>query len=284
MDYFRLQLGGGTIDVDIEPGKLAVTHEQLKDWVTWAAKSIVAYYGRFPVDHLTIHIERFEGDGVRGGHTFGRDDGGRIRIDVGDQTTLAGLHEDWMMTHEMVHLSFPSVPGDHHWIEEGIATYVEPVARLRAGYLTESQVWGDVARDMWQGLPQPGDQGLDHTHTWGRTYWGGAMFCLLADVEIRKRTHEQKGLEHALRAILNDGGNIAQDWDLERAFKAGDQATGVPVLEELYHKMKDQPMNVDLDELWRNLGIERKNEVTTCSNSAPLASVREAISFGKTGQ
>jgi hypothetical protein len=37
---------------------------------------------------------------------------------------------------------------------------------------------------MPQGEPQRGDRGLDGTHTWGRTYWGGAMFCLLTDVEI----------------------------------------------------------------------------------------------------
>jgi len=28
------------------------------------------------------------------------------------------------------------------------------------------------------------DRGLDHTHTWGRTYWGGALFCLPRRVEI----------------------------------------------------------------------------------------------------
>src|SRR5262249_23548323 len=149
------------------------------------------------------------------------EDGGMIRIDVGDGTTLADLHEDWMMTHEMVHLTFPSVPGDHHWIEEGTATYVEPIARIRAGYLTEPQVWGDVARDMWQGLPERGDRGLDNTDTWGRTYWGGAMFCLLADVEIHKRTHNQKGLQTALRGILEAGGNITEDWDIEKVLKVG---------------------------------------------------------------
>ena len=41
------------------------------------------------------------------------------------------------------------------------------------------------------GLPEPGDEGLDYTHTWGRTYWGGATFCLLADVRIRRETHNR---------------------------------------------------------------------------------------------
>lgn len=40
------------------------------------------------------------------------------------------------MTHEMVHLAFPSVPDQHHWIEEGLATYVEPIARARASEIS----------------------------------------------------------------------------------------------------------------------------------------------------
>src|SRR5205823_14815394 len=61
---------------------------------------------------------------------------------------------------------FPLGRGNHHWIEEGIATYVEPIARIRAGYLAPRRMWVDLVRDMPQGLPQKGDRGLDRTHTW----------------------------------------------------------------------------------------------------------------------
>jgi len=30
---------------------------------------------------------------------------------------------------------------EHHWIEEGISTYVEPVARARTGGMTVAEVW-----------------------------------------------------------------------------------------------------------------------------------------------
>jgi hypothetical protein len=109
-----------------------------------------------------------------------------------------------MMTHELVHLAFPDVAEDHHWIEEGIATYVEPIARVQIGDLTPERIWTDMLRDMPKGEPQPFDQGLDHTHTWGRTYWGGALFCLLADVRIRQETNNRTGLQDALRGIRKD--------------------------------------------------------------------------------
>jgi hypothetical protein len=273
-------IGNSRIDVNIEPGSMQLTKEDLLKWVHWAAESVTAYYGRFPVPQLLLRIVPSDGRGVRGGKTFGRENGGFITIHVGKDTIFAGLAKDWMLTHEMVHLSFPSVADDHHWIEEGIATYIEPIARIQAQHFDANQMWFEVVRDLHQGLPAAGDEGLDHTHTWGRTYWGGALFCLLADVEIHRETANKKGLEDALRGILNAGGNISQDWPLEKAFKIGDEATGVPVLQNLYAKMKDQPYNVDLPALWIQLGIERDGDKVTFNDSAPLAKTREAITYG----
>src|ERR1700691_4058468 len=87
---------------------------------------------------------------------------------------------------------------------------------------------------------------LDNTHTWGRTYWGGALFCLMADIEIHQRTNNRYGLQDALRGIVRAGGNMEHDWPLVRALKAGDEATGVPVLIELYDQMKATPITPDL--------------------------------------
>ena len=92
------------------------------------------------------------------------------------------------MTHELIHMAFPSVRRRHHWIEEGLATYVEPIARAQAGTLSAERVWADLMRDLPRGEPGPGDGGLDDTDSWGRTYWGGALFCLVADVRFLERT------------------------------------------------------------------------------------------------
>jgi hypothetical protein len=145
-------------------------------------------------------------------------------------------------------------------------------------------MWTDLARDMQKGVPRPEDKGLDHTHNWASTYWGGALFCFLADVRIREQTHNKKGLQDALRGILNAGGDIRYDWKLEEAFKAGDQATGVPVLSELYGKMKDQPMPVDLATMWKQLGIESDGNAVHLNDDAPLAAIRRAITSPDTAK
>jgi hypothetical protein len=214
--------------------------------------------------------------------TFLRSEG-FTRVSVGPQTTAADLKKDWVLTHEMIHLAFPSMAESHHWIEEGIATYVEPVARVQAGQLPAAEMWRDLVRDMPQGEPRPGDRGLDHTHTWGRTYWGGALFCLLADVEIREQTGNRMGLQDALRAILRQGGMIAEDWPIERALAVGDKATGTHVLENLYGQMRDQPFPVDLPSLWNRLGVQSEpNGAMEFAANAPLAQVREAITHPAT--
>ena len=130
---------------------------------------------------------------------------------------------------------------------------------------------------MAQGLPKSGDRGLDFTHTWGRTYWGGALYCLLADIEIRKRTGNRLGLENATRGILKAGGSIEVEWPLARALQVADQAVGVPVLEELYDQMKATPVTPDLHQIWKELGVDRQAGKVVLDDSAPLAPIRRAI-------
>lgn len=273
-------IGSSRIDVVIEKGSLAISNSEMLQWIQAASDSVVAYYGRFPIPRVLLRVIPGRGKGVRGGKTFSEEEEGLIRIHVGSTTTTADLASDWMLTHEMIHLAFPSMDDSHHWIEEGISTYVEPIARVRAKHLDAARMWADVVRDLPQGLPAAGDEGLDNTHTWGRTYWGGALFCFLADIEIHRQTHNQKGLEDALRGILAAGGDIRQSWDLQKALKIGDQATGVAVLVPLYEKMKDQPYKVDLAAIWKELGIEPDGGSIRFNDSAPLAKTRDAITYG----
>lgn len=271
-----LTVSGSHIDITVQDGPMKIPQADIIAWVQVAAESVAGYYGRFPVHHLLLRITPFSGRGIRNGMTFGMR-GGFIKIGLGSDTTKAELMDDWMLTHEMIHLAFPSVPDEQHWIEEGISTYVEPIARIRASHMKEEIMWADLIRDMPKGQPQAGDEGLDRTHTWGRTYWGGALFCFDADVEIRRKTQNKKGLQDALRGILDAGGNITQDWEVAKALRAADQATGTTVLNDLYNQMKDRPVTVDLQEKWKQLGIEWDGATVHLRDDAPEASIRRAI-------
>lgn len=267
--------GGGKIAVSFR-GDFDLSRAELLGWVERCARSVACYFGRFPVPQARVLIAAGRRGGVSGGESFG-EHGAFTRIAVGGRASVKDLEDDWILTHEMVHFGFPSVEERHHWIEEGSATYVEPIARVQIGWLTPEKIWNDMVRDMPQGLPEAGDQGLDHTHTWGRTYWGGAIFCLLADVEIRKRTKNKKGLEDALRAINAAGGNIESEWPLERALEIGDRATRTRCLMDLYGQMAAKPVAADLPGLWKQLGVIRENDRVRFDDTAPLAKIRTAI-------
>jgi hypothetical protein len=239
---------------------------------------VTAYFGRFPVDHYRIAIEPVAGEAGVGNGTTWAFGGAHTRMMVGEHTTVAHLTHDWVMTHEMVHTAFPDQPDAHHWIEEGTATYIEPLARSWVGNYAPAQVWADLVDGLPKGLPQRGDHGLDHTPTWGRTYWGGALFCMLADVEIRERTHGQRGLVDAMRGILAAGGNDQVEWSIDHTLAIGDKAIGVPVLEELYKRLKDAPVTPDLEAMWRSLGVVIQGGKPVLDDHAPRAAIRKAIS------
>jgi hypothetical protein len=278
-DSTQLDIGGGSIHVNLAAGRSDLPGPRLYAWVTRAAQAVSVYFGNFPVTKADVFIRLAEGrDGVFGGFTFCPDSGVlTTRIRVGEHTTEEQLADDWTMTHEFVHFAFPSMSRNHHWIEEGLATYVEPIARAQAGQISAASVWMQLVEGLPQGQPGPGDEGLDHTHTWGRTYWGGALYCLLADVGIRRATANRNGLEDALRAILAAGGTMDQDWEIERALTVGDKATGTTVLTDLYLKMKDAPAPADLDALWRELGVSMRGREVKFHDDAPLAAIRRAI-------
>ncbi len=278
-DSAELDIGGATISISFDSKPTPAFRQLTLDWVTRAANAVSTYYLRFPVRHVGVAIHVTRGSAVGPGRASG-DGGPHIRVALGPSITASDLAEggnNWLMTHEMVHLALSGVEEQHHWIEEGLATYVEPIARVRAGELSAKQVWRDMVEGMPQGEPASGDRGLDHTPTWGRTYWGGAMFCLLADVEIRKKTLNRMGLENALRGIVAAGGTIDTEWGLARVLETGDQAIGVPVLAPMYDRMKADSSPVDLAALWRQLGVAERNGSVVFDDDAPLAEVRKAI-------
>ncbi|MEJ7727813.1 MAG: hypothetical protein WKG00_01215 [Polyangiaceae bacterium] len=272
----RLVFPGGAIDLVRLPGELQLDDAALARWVGDAARAVTGYYGRFPFPRALVMLRPTRGDRLGYARTLGNG-GATILAPLGRETRAGTLDDDWVMTHELVHLAFPNLARQHLWLEEGLATYVEPIARARTGQLSVERVWRGFARGMPNGMPGPDDLGLDRTPTWGRRYWGGAIFCLLADVEIRERTGGTRSLDDALRAIVAAGGNIAVRWPIADALAVGDRATGVPVLAGLYARMGTAPEPVDLTGLWKKLGVVVRGGRVSFDDAAPLAGIRRAI-------
>jgi hypothetical protein len=271
-----IDVPGGVVHVAFAPGEIALPRDRILDFVRTSAKAVSTYYGRFPVKAVKLLIVPVDGPRVRGGTTWGYR-GAAIRLMLGRDATEDDLRRDWVLVHEMTHLALPEMAQRYGWLSEGLAVYIEPVARVQAGDLTAKEIWQAMMRDMPKGLPQAGDEGLDNTDTWGRKYWGGAMFCLLADIEIRKATSNRLGLQDAMRGVIAAGGDVEVDWPIERILETADKAVGVDVLTRLHAQMGPKPVSPDLDAFWRDLGLRLQGGSVEFDDSAPLAAIRKAI-------
>jgi len=163
-----------------------------------------------------------------------------------------------VLTHEFLHLCVPTLDRRQAWFTEGLATYLEPLARAQRGLVRPEEVWAGFVKNMPEGLPKAGDRGLDHTPTWGRTYWGGALFCLVADLEIRKATAGRQSLADAVKALVKAGATKAVAMDLEPALRIADKGLEKPLLVALYRRWATEPVDVDLEALWTRLGVRRE--------------------------
>jgi hypothetical protein len=276
LDRTEISEGGAKISVGLVPDStFALDKQQLVAWVRRSARAVTMYYGKFPAPTARVLLMSADADSVTTGSTWGYR-GAATRVEVGNAADQAALDRDWVMVHEMIHMALPEVAQQHGWLSEGLAVYVESIARVQAGDLKPEFIWAEFARAMPKGQPKDGDQGLDNTPTWGRRYWGGAIFCLLADVELRKRSNNRIGLQTALRGI-NAIANHTDEWPIDKVLAAGDAATGLPVLAELYAKMRDEPSPAELDKLWRELGVTIEGRTAKLNDAAPLAAIRRAI-------
>lgn len=101
-------------------------------WVQRSAGAVAAYFGRFPVQQVDLLLLPTDGGGIRGSVTYAEPPM-LIRVRVSRQTRRTQFLENWILVHQMVHQAVPRIPDAQSWLHEGIATYVESVARGHAG-------------------------------------------------------------------------------------------------------------------------------------------------------
>ena len=249
----------------------------LQAWVERSARAVREFYGRFPVPHLELALIAENSAEVGNAVTRAESNGASIRLGLGKNASERALRNDWVLVHEMIHTALPSLPPAQRWLEGGLATYLEGVVRCRAGLRDPRMFWSDFTEMAPEGLAKADAGGLDGTVDWGRTYWGGATFCLLLDLAIRERSQDTKGLRTALVGVLDQVGDVRRGAQLAEILVAMDAAIGAPVASELHAAHGPRRSAVDLVGLWRDLGIEGFGRNTRFVDTARLAATRRAI-------
>jgi hypothetical protein len=252
---------------------------QLVEWVERSGRAVAEFWGGFPVEHSLLLLVPTEGRRP----TYGRVNGSggiSILVLVGTKAEPADLYQDWTLIHELLHLGSPYVRDTGAWLNEGIATFYEPIMRMRAGWKTREEVWQEWIEWMPNGLRAMGEVGLEDAQGSG-IYWGGALFLLLAEIEVRQRTNLALGIEDCLRDIRDAGGTTDARWSSFDFIRLCDATFGGVTVSNLMINHLGPGTPPDLDALWAELGVSMEDEgAIRFDDSAPLAAVRDAILSG----
>jgi predicted metalloprotease with PDZ domain len=277
----RVDVPGASLDVALLGAPLAMGDEAALHWVEAASSCVAGLFGRFPVTATVFVVPAQGADEVVFGRVLSMA-GASVALLFGSATSPASMHDDWVVVHELFHLGTPTFVGEGHWLEEGLATYYEPILRERAGWMSEADLWKHFVKEMPRGLRKDGEPpSLEDRDDIDSTYWGGALFALLADVDVLRETGGARSLDDVVRAVLAREGDATHTARVADFLRVGDESTGTRALTGAYARYAVGGQTVDLDALWRSLGIVvGEGGSVTLRDDAPLAPLRRAIAAG----
>ncbi len=282
------RVAGASLDIELLGRPLAMTDRGAVDWVRNGAACVGGLFGRFPVDATVFVVPVAGADEVVFGRVFSLA-GASVVLLFGSDTRAETAHDDWVVVHELFHLGTPSFVGEGHWLEEGLATYYEPILRERAHWLSEADLWRHFVDEMPRGLRKADSPpSIEERDDIDSTYWGGALFALLADVRTLQETRGRRSLDDGLRAVLAREGDATHEARVKDFVQTCDEASGTQATAQVYKDFAMHGGAVDLDGMWRSLGIEAQegggapgsSPSVRLHDDAPLGWVRRAIAAG----
>lgn len=271
----------GQVTVVRPRGSFSLGMDETLAFVARDANLLAGFGGGFPASRVLVLLMPVR---EHNGLIFGRVQPSpfpAVCLYAGEQTGPAALTDDWILLHELIHLTFPPVAKAGRWLDEGLATYFEPILRSRAGARSEEALWTELVDGFRRGLGALEHRGLDGAEGIDDVYWGGALFCLLADVEARQASAGRWGLEDGIRTLVATGygvtGPLRTLDELIPVLEVGAHSEG---LSALWQRHVVAAGGVGLDDLLRRLGVHARNGEVTLDDSAPWAAIRRSIVRG----
>ncbi|HET6619491.1 MAG TPA: hypothetical protein VFG64_06090 [Dongiaceae bacterium] len=271
--------GDPELTLAIPPGSFKIAPERLAVWVSAVAEANRRFWGRSPAKGGLAILVPSPRDGVPFGRVLSLG-GAVVTVLVGEQATPRQLYDDWVLVHEFIHLGSPLMRDSGAWLNEGFATFYEPVLRARAGWKSEDDVWREWIGSMPRGMPAMTDIGLENAGR-GGIYWGGALFVLMAEIESLKTSNGKIGFSDCLRTVLAEGGDVTHKWETMEFLGRCDEMLGKPVISTLARQHIEKGSAMDLDQLWRRLGVSMAEDgAIRYDDKAELAWLRPLIIWG----
>jgi hypothetical protein len=225
------------------------------EWLRQTAEEVRTVRRGFPRPRVTVLV--YPVPGRSESNVFGMvlwSSPPSIALLVGQDTTPAALVDDWVALHEMLHLTHPTFLPRTPWISEGLATYLTEVAQARSGRQTPEQSWQALLRGFQRGRDQADGRTLEEMIAENEPpgiYWVGAYLALRLDVELRRATHNQRGLEDVLELLATRGTTST----VEAYGTAVDEVAGRPLFRALLAEELRKTAFSGLEGLLEELGV-----------------------------
>src|SRR5260221_7639491 len=152
----QVDVAGAKLDVAFLGTPLAIGDEATLEWIKGGASCVASLFGRFPTDAAVFVVPVHDADEVVFGRVMSLA-GASVVLLFGDAVRAGGAKDDWVVVHELFHLGCPSFVGEGHWLEEGLATYYEPIMRERAGWMSARDLGAHCAGEVPRGVGRNGN-------------------------------------------------------------------------------------------------------------------------------
>ncbi len=283
--YTTLDVPGATLRLAMMDGLTATQQEQAKNWMATAADAVTHLYGEFPVSSpqiLIIPVPSGEDAApfarvVRGGGTA-------AHFLMNLSASQSDFDQDWVAVHELSHMSLPFLKRSDAWLSEGLASYYQNILRARAGLLSPVEAWqklsdgfGRGSRGTRDGTLAEATERMGPDNNYMRVYWSGAAIALMADVELRKISGGELSLDVALQRLRACCLDSTRSWSGKEIMDKLDLLTGTNTFTTLYQQHVYSQFFPNLRPLFKQLGIETRDDRVSLNDDAPLARLRDSI-------
>lgn len=251
----QARLPGAVLDVAIQGPLTHLKDEQVCEWLRQRAEEVRQIQRTFPYPRIPVIV--YPVPGLDDADLFGmlmRSSPPSIALQLGQDTRPASFAEDWSALHELMHLTHPSILPPTRWIPEGLATYFTELARARSGRFSPERAWQEILEGIDRGKRQARGRTMQQMLEEDRPpgiYWVGAFFFLRLDVEMRKATGNQRGLQDVLELLATQGSTSTVG-----GFGAAvDTVAGRPLFTVLLEAERRRPAFAGLEGLLEDLGV-----------------------------
>ena len=286
-DSYRVMAEDAKIDVAVLSGKPVAEPRKIRQWVMANIDAVGAIYGRFPVPRLQLLVVPIgTGNEPVPWGQVSRSGGDAVHVYIDQRQSEAAFLDDWVLSHEFSHLFHPPLAGDSRWIYEGLASYYQYVSRARTGMMSMRDAWAGLHSGFERGrrgirLGRTLHDATENMHVeraYMQVYWSGAAIFLLADLELRSKSDNQRSLDSVLAAFQDCCLPSDRLWQGEEFLRELDRLAGSDVFSRLAAKYRDSDRFPDLETAYRELGLKIGSTTGIGFNKQPQAAgLRNAI-------